>query len=151
MAALLSSGLSVAARSFRGFLADKLGLDPGTISIGPPVAAFPQDTPSAADNLNLFFFHVEPGGYPADDSPREPLFVRLYCLITSLATALTTGSDQYSAGEGDLRLIGSVMRHLHKNPVLRVPDTGPIAELQIVLSSFNAEDMGHIWASQRHQ
>ena len=152
MAAFAVSGISVAARAFRELLVDKLSLDsadPVKISIGPPAEAFPEDKPSTTEDLNLFFFHVESGGYPPDDSPREPQFLRVYCLITSLAQSSTTGSDLYSAGEGDLRLIGNVMRHLHENPVLRVPETGPIAELQIVLSSFSAEDMGHVWASQR--
>ena len=146
------SSLSVAARALRTHVAGAVGLPEGQILIGhPSLAAKDAEGDSTKAFLNLFFYRVEHGAFPADSAANDALYVRFYCLITALGAKETVaGGGTVSAGENDLRLVGAVMKRLHENPVLRLRDDAAqeVAQLQIVLHALSLDDLNHIWSTQ---
>ena len=145
------SSLSVAARALRTHLAGATGLPESQILIGHPSAAA-KDVEGEGNKqfLNLFFYRVEHGAYPADSAANDPFFVRLYCLITALGTKETVGGATISAGENDLRLVGGVMRGLHEHPILVLQNESDedVAQLQALLHVLSLDDLNHIWSTQ---
>jgi photosystem II stability/assembly factor-like uncharacterized protein len=144
------SSLSVAANELRTLLQKEIdGLDVGQIKIGHPKDTF-EDMDSGnekdKEHLNLFFYNVQYDGYPADGLSEDPFYVRLNCLITSVAGK----STKPSPGENDLRLVGEVMRVLHQHPMISVDgeDNSEIAQLQIVPSPMNLDNLNHVWSTQ---
>jgi hypothetical protein len=148
------NAISVAARNLRAYMASKLGLSEDNILIGHPSVA--AGTAEADANkgqfINIFFYRVEYGAYPPNGSKTDPFYVRLFCLITALGNNETGdgGTITVSAGENDLRLIGGVMQHLHASPILEVKgeDDKTVAQLQVVISPLDVNDMHNIWATQ---
>lgn len=145
------SSLSIAARALRTHLAGAVGLPESQILIGHPSLAV-KDVEGEANKqfLNLFFYRIEHGAYPADGAANDPFFVRLYCLITAIGTKETAASNTISAGENDLRLVGGVMRRLHERPILKLQNEAAqdVAQLQIVLHVLSLDDLNHIWSTQ---
>jgi len=146
------TALSVAARELRAFLAQRLGLDVGQVTIGHPSgAAREQETGggNSRDLLNLFVYRAEPDAYPADGTQRDPMYLRAFCLLTALCLA-DPPPERTSAGEKDLRLIGGAMHWLHAEPFLAIRDSSgaPVASLQVVPSPFGLDDLNHLWATQ---
>ncbi len=138
--------LSVAANQLRSLLQREIvDLDVDQIRIGHPKDTF-DDMKKDKNYLNLFFYHVQYDGYPADGLSVDPFYVRLYCLITAVGAK----KGNPSPGENDLRLIGEVMRVLHQQPVVAVdsPGNGEIARLEIVPYPLSLDDLNHIWSTQ---
>ncbi|MFO1434520.1 MAG: DUF4255 domain-containing protein [Candidatus Competibacteraceae bacterium] len=143
------SALSVTARELRSYLAPKLGLPVDQILIGTPSVAHKlAESETSLHYLNLFFYRIEPGAYPADGDSRDPLYLRVHCLITAFADS-DSGTGGVGAGENDLRLLGGVMQQLHAQPFLTLRSNGnPIAQLQVLLNPLSLDDINHLWATQ---
>ena len=75
------TALSIAARALRTHLAAAVGLPESQILIGHPNMSV-KDTEGEANKqfLNLFFYRIDNGAYPADGAAIDPFFLRLYCL-----------------------------------------------------------------------
>jgi len=147
------TALSLAARGLRGYLAPGLGVEEGQILIGHPSASIKDAEGDVGKQyLNLFFYRVEHGAYPAHGRSDEPFYVRIHCLITALGSKAPNGDNgaTISAGENDLRLIGGVMALLHENPIMGLDDKDgrEVASLQIVLVPLGLDDLNHIWSTQ---
>ncbi len=143
---LARSSLSQVCRAIADFVS--LGLDAGAnsiqVMIGPPASAVPGTTDSN-HRINLFFYRLEPSGFHPGDSPGEPWWIRLFCLITGFGVE----EEQTSAGENDLRLLGEVMRLFHEQPVLpplTVDDE--TFRLQLIFQPLGTDDINHIWSTQ---
>ncbi|GLI36904.1 Pvc16 family protein [Geobacter hydrogenophilus] len=112
--ALPRSSLSQVCRAIADFVS--VGLDASAnsiqIMIGSPASAAPATT-DTSHRVNLFFYRVEPAGFFTGDTPGDPWWVRLHCLVTGFGL----DEDKVSAGENDLRLLGEVMRLFHETPV----------------------------------
>lgn len=148
-----ANAISIAARNLRTYMAGKLGISEDNILIGHPgIAAATADANPGFQFINIFFYRVEYGGYPPDGLKTDPFYVRLHCLITAMGNNETGsgGTITVSAGENDLRLIGGVMEHLHASPILEVKDLSDqtVAQLQVIISPFDVNDMNNIWSTQ---
>lgn len=144
--ALPRSSLSQVCRAIADFVS--LGLDAGAnsiqVMIGPPASAAPGTT-DTTHRVNLFFYRIEPSGFFPGDTPGDPWWVRLHCLVTGFGIE----EEQISAGENDLRLLGEVMRLFHEQPVLSAFTVGDETfRLQLVFLPLGADDINHIWSSQ---
>lgn len=142
------SALSIAARGLRSHLVSALGLPAEQILIGHPVAALKdlQGAASGKDLLNLFFYRVEAGAYASGGEARDPMYLRLHCLLTAFAE----GSNDASAGETELRIVGRAIEVLHAEPMLPLSDADgePTALLQVVPVPMTLDDINHLWATQ---
>lgn len=144
--ALPRSSLSQVCRAIADVVS--IGLDAGAnsiqVMIGPPASAAPATT-DTTHRVNLFFYRIEPSGFFPGDTPGDPWWVRLYCLVTGFGIE----EEQISAGENDLRLLGEVMRLFHEQPVLSTLTVGDETfRLQLVFVPLGADDINHIWSTQ---
>lgn len=144
--ALPRSSLSRVCRAIADFVS--LGLDASAnsiqVMIGSPASAAPA-TADTNHRVNLFFYRVEPAGFFTGDTPGDPWWVRLHCLVTGFGL----DEEQLSSGENDLRLLGEVMRLFHETPVqsaLTVDDE--TFRLQVVFHPLGADELNHIWSTQ---
>jgi len=144
--ALPRSSLSQVCRAIADFVS--VGLDASAnsiqVMIGSPASAAP-GTADASHRVNLFFYRIEPAGFFSGNTPGDPWWVRLHCLVTGFGI----DEEQVSAGENDLRLLGEVMRLFHETPVqsaLTVNDE--TFRLQVVFLPLGADDLNHIWSTQ---
>ncbi|HSC70205.1 MAG TPA: DUF4255 domain-containing protein, partial [Candidatus Methylomirabilis sp.] len=144
--ALPRSSLSQVCRAVADFVS--VGLDASAnsiqVMIGSPANAAPAAT-DTSHRVNLFFYRIEPAGFFTGDTPGDPWWVRLHCLVTGFGI----DEEQVSAGENDLRLLGEVMRLFHETPVqsaLTVDDE--TFRLQVVFLPLGADDLNHIWSTQ---
>lgn len=124
------------------------------IKIGHPSDTVKDLEALELNGLNLFFYDMNYDGYPSDGTNNNPFYVRLNCLITAVGQKTNEpegeGNRDVSKGENELRMIGEVMRVLHKQPVLSVNDgnDNEIAQLQIVPYTMNLDNLNHIWSTQ---
>ncbi len=145
---LATTSLSVAANTLRSYLAANIA-DLDSIFISHPKEAAEQANSEGKQYLNLFFYQVEHGGYPADGRSDDPFYLRVNCLITPLGTKEPgPPHTSVSAGENDLRLMGEVLRLLHEQPVLMVEEGGETAHLQVVMNPLSLDDINHLWSNQ---
>lgn len=145
MAAPDPSPLSVVAGALRQMLHETTGVDESLVLVGHPKSSIARSADKS--RLNLFFYRVDSGAYPADGSPDNRLFVRLFCLITPFAVADNTMTD----GEIELRLAGAAMQAMHRHPMLRILDTATkeqIAMLHIAPHFLSLDELNHLWATQ---
>jgi hypothetical protein len=98
--------------------------------------------------LNLFFYRFEPSGFFPQASANDRWHVRARCLMTAFSITETEGTDIIPAGEIDLRVLGSVMQHLHEHPVM--VDTPRGIHLEVVAGNLSSEEINQIWASQHN-
>lgn len=144
--ALPVSSLSQVCRSIADFLSNRLEAPQQNIQvrIGSPASA----APVSGDNehrVNLFFYRVEPNGFGPAAAPDETWLLRLSCLVTSFGVE----EDQISAGENDLRLLGSVLSAFHEKPVLDpVAINGITVQTQVVFQPLGVEEINNLWATQ---
>ena len=96
--------------------------------------------------LNLFFYRFDAAGYFPQESAHERWVVRARCLVTPFSIDGKEGPLTVAAGQVDLRLLGSVMRYFHENPVLK--DQARKLQLQIVPEQLSSEEINQIWMSQ---
>lgn len=144
--ALPRSSLSQVCRAIADFVS--VGLDASAnsiqVMIGSPASAAPAST-DTSHRVNLFFYRIEPAGFFTGDSPGDPWWVRLHCLVTGFGI----DEEQVSAGENDLRLLGEVMRLFHETPVLSALEVDDETfRLQVVFHPLGADDLNHIWSTQ---
>ncbi len=144
--ALPRSSLSQVCRGIADIVS--LGLDAGAnsiqVMIGPPASAAPGTT-DTTHRVNLFFYRIEPSGFFPGDTPGDPWWVRLHCLVTGFGIE----EEQISAGENDLRLLGEVMRLFHEQPVLSAFTVGEETfRLQLIFLPLGADDINHLWSTQ---
>jgi len=146
------SALSVTAKELRSLITREVGLPEDQILIGHPMEAAGTGNADTTGKhyLNLFFYRVVYAGYPSDAGQDDPVYVRLHCLITALGANETVNNNVVTAGENDLRLIGSVMQILHATPVLSIRDAdgAEVGLLQIVPVNLSLDDINHIWSTQ---
>jgi hypothetical protein len=144
--ALPVSSLSQVCRSIADFLANRLEAAQNNIQvrIGSPASA----APIQGDNehrVNLFFYRVEPNGFGPAAAPDETWMLRLSCLVTAFGVE----EDLISAGENDLRLLGSVLSVFHERPILDpVAINGTTVRPQVVFQPLGMEEINHLWATQ---
>ncbi|MEQ9504519.1 MAG: Pvc16 family protein [Deltaproteobacteria bacterium] len=146
-----TSAISIAARALRARLAAALAIPVSDVTIGHPAGVSERLALADRQSLNLFVYRVEHAGYPSDGYATDPTYLRLHCLITAYGNDERTGNTTtVSAGENDLRLIGSVVATLHTQPTLVVTDaaTSASAELQIVPTPMTIEVMNNLWSTQ---
>lgn len=132
------------------------------VRIGPPADAEPTDN-NSEPIINLFLYRIEPSGFYPDATVTDPLYVRIHCIVTaySSATAESDGNGtqtMVSAGEINLRLLGSLVQLFHEQPVHDIifrrtrPDDGAVEEirtaLQVVFKPLSSEEINQIWATQ---
>lgn len=144
--ALPRSSLSQVCRAIADFVS--VGLDASAnsiqVMIGSPASAAPATT-DTSHRVNLFFYRVEPAGFFTGDTPGDPWWVRLHCLVTGFGL----DEDKVSAGENDLRLLGEVMRLFHETPVqLALTVDDETFRLQVLFHPLGADELNHIWSTQ---
>lgn len=154
MPELLDSALSVAAAAVTDVIDGgfrKNGVAVHVVIDTPAGARDRLKESSKAHLVNLFFYRVAPSGFHGAASTTEPLFLRVFCLITPFAGAEVT---QMNRDEADLRLLGEVVRIFHEKPVLdRIPagtaQPGVTAyRMQVTMLAPNMEEINHIWTTQ---
>ena len=121
------SSFSLVALHLRQILADGINdIDITNITISNPKD---RNKDEGKDIINIFFYKIDYGGFPSDGNIENPMYVRLFCLITPYAADVAdeNGVISISHGEKDLRLIGGVMNVLLQTPVFQVSyDAGVI-------------------------
>jgi hypothetical protein len=144
--ALPPSSLATACRSIVDFVDDQIaeGQNPVRMLIGSPADAVPQQG-DTDHRVNFFFYRVEPAGDTMSLAPDQPWLVRVHCLITAFAVA----EDQTSAGENDLRLLGSILRVFHETPILPpVQIGGEAVRPRVVFQPLSLDELNHVWSTQ---
>lgn len=148
MTNLVNSGFTVAARSLRSLLANKIEMieEEANIKIDTPYNSLGL-LENQQQNLTLFFYHTTyaHNAVGIDDPTVCPM--TLHCLI------IPYGADSHnsSVGESDLYLAGEVVRVLHgnsrimlKNPV----NDEDVAWVQLLPAQLSMEEMNTIWSLQ---
>lgn len=144
--ALNPSTISEMCRQVSSFLSDQLDSSANGIRVllGSPAQAA-EIQANGLHKLNLFFYRFEPSGFGQAPDPDEIWRLRMHCLVTPFSTA----ADSISEGEGDLRLLGEVMRVFHETPILEEEDVdGEVVRLQIVPEFLSLEHLNHLWSTQ---
>jgi len=144
------SSMSVTARYLRQILADSIeDVNVNNIYISNPKDLSVDNTEQC---LNLFFYRVDYSGYPADGTPDNPVYVKMFCLITALGADETIGEgdnqETIMAGENDLRLIGEVIHVLHENAIIQLISEGYPLHLQAIFTPMSLDDLNHLWVTQ---
>lgn len=137
------SFLSIVCEHVRGFV--ETGVDAVAnsieVSIGTPSMVIDDTT---ADQLNLFFYRFEPGGFEAGPHPQDPWRLRIHCLIT----AMGAGGGAV-AGDSDLRMLGTVIRVFHQTPILDAVDIdGETVRVQAVFIPLSEDQINQVWQAQ---
>ena len=144
--ALPASSIATACRSVVDFVDSQIaeGANPVRMLIGSPADAEPQQG-DTDHRVNFFFYQVAPAGDVGSLQPDEPWMVRLSCLVTAFAVA----EDQTSAGENDLRLLGSVLRVLHETPILpEVEIELETVRPRVIFQRLSLDELSNIWSTQ---
>jgi Pvc16 N-terminal domain len=109
-----------------------------------------QDRVTDKGALNLFFYRFEPAEFFPENAANERWHVRAKCLVTafSIDGHETIGGAETGvpAGQIDLRVLGSVMRHFHEKPVIL--DAAKGLHLEVVPGLLSSEEINQIWVSQ---
>ncbi len=144
------SSMSVTARYLRQILANNIP----DVSVNNIYISNPKDLniDTTEQCLNLFFYRVEYSGYPADGTPDNPVYMKMFCLITALGADVIVGDgdnqETITAGENDLRLIGAVIQVLHEHPIIKLENEGFPLHLQAVFIPMSLDDLNHLWVTQ---
>lgn len=145
---LAVTSLSVTANALRDFLTSQIS-DLDGVLIGHPKEASDAIGSEGKQYLNLFFYQVEHGAYPADGDARDPFYLRVNCLVSPFGSKETGPPEtSISAGENDLRLIGEVLRLFHAEPQLEISDGDERGLLQLYLLPLSLSDINHVWSTQ---
>ena len=155
--------LSFTANKLRDLLLQEIH-ELNKVHIGPPSEALPNA--AAQDKVvNVFFYRVEPSGFFPDANTNDPFFLRIHCLITAFGK-----ETDLTQGEVNLRLLGSVIRVMHENPVhnwdftyafkdpgfddedgtLEPPiiNTDAVLNVQTIFKPMSTEELNQIWSTQ---
>lgn len=151
------SSLSIVIQGIADFLDTQLGPEVSVSVDSPQVAA---ETAKGSVNthiLNFFVYRIAPSGFHPDLSPEDPLFLRLYALLTPFK-----GTRDSQADDAEHRILGNAIRVLSSNPVLPtiLPGAGVGADdfrndpatlayrIQAVMQAPSMEELNHIWTTQ---
>ena len=153
MGAPPTSFLSTVSEYARATLEQELFKKPRStyrVTVDSPAGA--QKTIEADGNthgaLNLFFYRFEPSGFFPQASANDRWHIRARCLMTAFSVTETENGNIIPAGEIDLRVLGSVMQHLHEHPVMIDAPRG--IHLEVVPGNLSSEEINQIWASQHN-
>lgn len=146
--ALASSSLALAADS----LAQKLqaALTDIFVIVDTPAAAQKLAESTANKHfLNIFIYRVAASPVHAAQTPGQPLFLRLFALLTPFPRIAAQAGETYPA----LRILGEAIRFFHEQPVTDVLATpqganGTAYRLQVIPQAPNMEELNHIWTTQ---
>ena len=144
--ALLYSSVAQVCRAFAQQLSAGINGPDTTavrVLIGTPADATSGESDSD-HRLNLFFFRFETSGFDAGTLPGDPWLLRLHCLVTPFCVL----ESPTSAGEGDLRLMGEVLRHLHEHPVSELAVDGGAFLVQAVFLNLGLDQINQLWSTQ---
>jgi len=144
----MSDSLSTLANAVRYVLVEATNLPAARIVIGPPhEAAKQQEKAPDEDYLCVFFYRIGYSGFPADAVTDDPLYMKAFCMITALGGS----SGEKTPGDSELRLIGAVAECFHKNPVLKLENSGHVqAQIQIIPMQLTLDDINHLWSTQNN-
>jgi hypothetical protein len=138
-----------------GMIRDRLKSDAITVTIDTPAGVARAQQESTSNTiLNLFFYRIEPSGFPANGGAHDRWYVRLRCLITAFSTSQPTADDDEASmipeGEIDLRVLGEVLRYFNENPIIipQAAEQDARAHVQVVLSPLSSEEINQIWSTQ---
>ncbi len=154
------SSLSIAIQGIADFLDTQLGPEVSVSVDSPQVAAETAKSSNNAHILNLFVYRIAPSGFHPDLSPEDPLFLRLYALLTPFK-----GAQGDQADDPEHRILGNAIRVLSSNPVLPTILPGPgvagagaddfrndpaalAYRIQAVMQAPSMEELNHIWTTQ---
>ncbi len=143
---LPETSLSRACRSIADFIQGAFSASghPIQVRLGTPAAAQPGAT-DTDHRLNLFFHRFAPMGLGSHELPNQTLWIRAYCIVTAFAA----DEGRISAGDGDLRLIGEVLRLFHETPVLSPIDVGgEVMQAQMILEPLGLDQIQQLWQTQ---
>lgn len=139
-----ASSLSVMCIAIYNFVRAGVGAVANSINVTMGAPAIPPEDESVV-RVNLFFYRFEPYAFDADAHPLDPWRIRMYCLITAFGVA----EEGVSAGENELRLLGSVMRIFREQPIMDSEDiAGEPVRLQVVFAPVTDELISQIWSTQ---
>jgi hypothetical protein len=145
--ALAKSPLSQVCKGLRDHLNGALNAGGGsavTVVIDSPAATAGINDIDTKHYLNLFFFRFEPAGLFPDTLPGETGWMRTFCLATPFAFK----EDSVGSGEGDLKLIGEVLRIVHEAPVLRLTVDGEDYHVQVIFQPLALDQLNQLWSTQ---
>lgn len=145
--ALGPSSLSILCQSVETFIRQGIRAAANEIDLtmGAPAAA--AGATPRMNRINLFFNQFQPAGLGGNAHPGEPWFMRMHCLITAFGQ--DDNSENVTAGEFELRMIGEVIRLFHENPVMdAVSVNGETVRLQAVFQPLTTESLNQIWSTQ---
>jgi hypothetical protein len=152
------SSLSIAIAGIADFLDTALGAEVSVSVDSPQAAAETAKASANAHILNLFVYRVAPSGFYPDQSPTDPLFLRLYALLTPFR-----GTQAGQVDDAEHRILGNAIRVLSSNPVLPTilpgaPGADPqdfrhdpaalAYRVQAVMQAPTMEELNHIWTTQ---
>ena len=151
--ALMPSSLSLAADAIADFVHGWFQAQGEDVlaSVDTPVAAAERAKgANAAHAVNFFFYRVAPSAFHQGLTAGDPLFLRLFCLVTPFPSKAQNASAEADA---DLRLLGEVIRLFHGQPVLPPKPDAPgandtVYRVQANLLAPNMEEINHIWTTQ---
>jgi hypothetical protein len=112
------------------------------VTVGNPGDAVLNE--SEGHRLNLFFFRFEPFSFDPGARPGQTGYVRAHCLMTPFAVL----EDGVSAGEGDLRLVGEVLRLFQEKPVFDIQADDEDFDIQVILQSLALDQLNQLWSTQ---
>lgn len=124
--------------------APAVGFSKVNVVIDTPTVTAGANDIDTAHYLNLFFFRFEPAGLFPDTLPGETGWLRSFCLITPFAFK----EDSVGNGEGDLKLIGEVIRIFHEKPVFRLKVDGEDYHLQVIFQPLPLDQLNQLWSTQ---
>ncbi|WP_020180055.1 Pvc16 family protein [Methylopila sp. M107] len=122
------------------------------VSVDTPFAAAEKAKASSKHFINLFFYRVAHSGFHAAQSNRQPLFLRVQCLVTPFPGKFENGES--AEPYPDLRILGEAIRFFHNQ---NVTDPKPLKNsggaqteyaLECTLLQPNMEELNHIWTTQ---
>lgn len=140
-----ASPLSVVCNAVYTFVRDGVDAAANSINVTLGAPGMKPDDDEDTNRINLFFYRFEPYGFDSDVHPLEPWRLRIFCLITVFGYTL----DGLTAGESELRLLGTIMRMFREQPVMDgVNVDGETVRLQVVFAPITDELISQIWSTQ---
>ena len=154
------SSLSLAIQGVADYLDAELGSEVSVSVDSPQQASETAKNSNTTHILNLFVYRVAPSGFHPELTARDPVFLRLYALLTPFRGAIANQAE-----DAEHRILGAAIRVLSSNPVLPtvLPGPGVAADgaqdfrndpetlsyrIQAVMQAPSMEELNHIWTTQ---
>jgi hypothetical protein len=145
---LANSSLALAADGLADVLQAAL-TDVNVLVDSPAGAQKTAEATPGSHFLNMFFYRIAPSQVHASQMPDEPLFLRLFALLTPFPKKSAGSGEDYPA----LRILGEALRYFHENPVsatlhAKPGGAGTAYRIQAILQAPAMEELNHIWTTQ---